>query len=428
MNVLFLTPQLPYPPRQGTALRNWGLISGLARRHRVSLLSFSDDVPSTSLHRVLTQTCESVTLVPTPNRRLTDRLRQLASPLPDLAWRIHSPALLQTLADMNSADHFDVIHVEALELGRALLHLRELARGRRPMLLYDAHNAEQLIQQRALATDRTRPARWHAALYSSIQIPRLRSFERRVLRAADRVTCVSAEDAASLRELVPGLAPVIVPNGLDLHSYTSQAWPAAEGLGEFAIVFTGKMDYRPNVDAAEWFAAQMLPAIQARRPEAQFVIVGQKPSPRLLALGERPGVVVTGAVEDVRPFIARAAVFVAPLRMGGGTRFKLLEAMALGTPIVSTHVGAEGFDVASGRELLLADSPADFVEAVLSLSRVEGLRRDLTEAALRFVRANYDWEAIIPRVEAAWSEAGDWRRGIEGKPEVGSKRSEVGGK
>jgi glycosyltransferase involved in cell wall biosynthesis len=164
------------------------------------------------------------------------------------------------------------------------------------------------------------------------------------------------------------------------------------------------MDFRPNVDAALWFVREILPRIRATRPEVQFVIVGQKPVERLLRLNGQNGVVVTGAVEDVRPFIAGAAVYVAPLRMGGGTRFKLLEAMALARPIVSTTLGAEGFAVASGRELLLADSPADFAAAVLSLLADPARAATLGQAGRAFVQTRYDWSAIIPKLEAVYEE------------------------
>jgi glycosyltransferase involved in cell wall biosynthesis len=171
------------------------------------------------------------------------------------------------------------------------------------------------------------------------------------------------------------------------------------------------MDYRPNVDAALWFAEDILPRIRAARPEVQFVVVGQKPAERLQKLNGQNGVVVTGAVEDVRPFIAEAAVYVAPLRMGGGTRFKLLEAMALARPIVSTTTGAEGFSVASGRELILADTPADFAAAVLSLLEDPAHAAALGQAGRAFVQARFDWGMIIPKLEAVYEELRNRRIG-----------------
>jgi glycosyltransferase involved in cell wall biosynthesis len=162
------------------------------------------------------------------------------------------------------------------------------------------------------------------------------------------------------------------------------------------------MDYRPNIDAALWFATHILPRVRARQPEARFVVVGQKPPGSLTRLHGRNGVIVTGAVEDARPHIAGAAVYVAPLRMGGGTRFKLLEAMALARPIVSTTIGAEGFPVESGRELVLADTPEAFAQSVLELLSNRQRARALGMAGRQFVQG-YDWSAIVPRLEQVYA-------------------------
>jgi polysaccharide biosynthesis protein PslH len=407
LNLLFLTPQLPFPPRQGTAIRNWGLIKHLAQRHAVSLLSFvePDQPPPTA---ELQAACRQVVTVPVPRRNRTARVRTLLSSQPDLARRLWSTEFSAALADLVRSHTFDFIHVEGLELAP---YLAELAHSRPPhggsppaggaRLLYDAHNAEFLIQRRAFLNDWRLPARWPAALYSSLQTPRLKKFEADTCRAAHRVTCVSAEDAAALCQLVPGLQPVIVPNGIDFDSYQAAAAPP-ELQAALVLAFTGKMDYRPNIDAAVWFIEAIWPRVRTVWPAAQFFVVGQKPPERLCKLHGQNGVVVTGAVEDPRPYIAAAAVYVAPLRMGGGTRFKLLEAMALGRPIVSTTLGAEGFAVQSGRELLLADTPAEFAAAVLKLLEAPAAGQTLAQAGRAFAHAGYDWSTIIPKLEAAY--------------------------
>ena len=149
-------------------------------------------------------------------------------------------------------------------------------------------------------------------------------------------------------------------------------------------------------------AAEIWPLIRGQRPAARLEIVGQKPGPRLASLNGRDGVTVTGAVPDTRPYISRATVYIAPLRIGGGTRFKLLEAMALARPVVTTTVGAEGFSVQSGRELLLADSATDFAQAVLRLMSDSTLAGEIGRRGRDFVLAHYNWEAIIPRLEALY--------------------------
>src|SRR5262249_1504189 len=193
-----------------------------------------------------------------------------------------------------------------------------------------------------------------------------------VARSADVVTCVSIDDAMALRQLTPGLRPVVVANGIELPEYPL---PRAEALAGATVTFSGKMDYRPNVDAILWFADQVWPRIREHCPDARCVVVGMNPTERLRRAGRTAGLEVVGAVVDTRPYIASAAVYIAPLRMGGGTRFKLLEAMAMGRPVVSTTLGAEGFALTSGRELLIADTPADFAGAVLRLLEDAALAR-----------------------------------------------------
>jgi glycosyltransferase involved in cell wall biosynthesis len=215
------------------------------------------------------------------------------------------------------------------------------------------------------------------------------------------VLAVSDADAAALQRLVPGLGVTVVPNGIDVAGYAAGGLPAVSPAAREAsvdLVFTGTMDFRPNVDAAMWFADEVLPLIRQHELGARFVIVGQKPHRRLDALRGRPDIVITGAVQDTRPYIAGCAVYVVPLRMGGGTRFKILEAAALGKAMVSTSLGCEGFPVADGRELLIADAPCGFAEAVVALVR-DPARRAQLGAAARGLAEACDWKNVIPKIE-----------------------------
>ena len=168
------------------------------------------------------------------------------------------------------------------------------------------------------------------------------------------------------------------------------------------LVFTAKMDFRPNVDAVLWFAQEVLPLIRRQSPETRFWVVGKDPHPRLAPLAHDPGIQLTGWVEDVRPYIAGTAVYVIPLRIGGGTRLKVLEAMAMGKAIVSTTLGYEGFDLVPGQELVVADTPAEFAAAVLALLQDPQRRERIGRAARRFAGSRYDWRMIVPRLERAY--------------------------
>lgn len=392
MRLLLLTPQLPHPPRQGTAIRNWGILKSLSARHRITLLTFA--TPDEEVTAELRAACERVVTVAPPHRTAGHRLRALlTSPLPDLAHRLASDRFAASLAELVGATAFGALIAEGLELapfvftdsGRRFANLK---------VVYDAHNAETILQRRTFENDRRMVRRLPAALYSLIQAARLSRYEAHACRMAHHVTCVSQEDCDALGRIAPGIAPVVVPNGIFVSDYAHHLY--AEEAN--AIVFTGKMDYRPNIDAAVWFARDILPLVRRRHPKAVFYIVGQKPTEAVRQLQLPGGVVVTGAVDDARAFIGKAAVYVAPLRMGGGTRFKLLEAMALKRAIVSTALGAEGFALTAGGDFLQADDPQVFAQKVIDLLDAPALRQKLGEAGYAFVQG-YDWQKIMPVFE-----------------------------
>ncbi len=400
MRILFLTPQLPYPPRQGTALRNFHLIEGLAGQHEISLLSFVEPGQPVAVDSwdPLAQLCRRVVTVPVPARPAVQRLRGLLlTRRPDMALRLWSRSFADFLARWLADEFVDIVHIEGLEMA-AFLPLVEQARPR-PLVVFDDHNAEYVLQQRAFQTDRGIPRRWHAAAYSLIQWQRLRRFEAQVCRRADRVVAVSETDAAALRSLVLGLEVGVVPNCVDTAAYAPEQWRKERSAPSFTLLFTGKMDFRPNVDAVLWFWGEIWPLVKASRPEVTWGIVGRAPHPRLETLAAEPGITIVGEVPHIPPFFHAAELYIIPLRMGGGTRFKLLEAMAAGTPVVSTTVGAEGVPARHEREILLADDPAGFAAAVLKLLDDRPLREQLAAAGRKLVAEQYDWRAVVPRLE-----------------------------
>ncbi len=394
MHILLLTPQRPYPPHQGTTLRNFNLVKELAKRHTVCVLTFLEPDQAPDDPGPLPRLCEWVESLPVPRRSAGLRLRQmLTTARPDMSLRLWSPQLAGRLAARLQEKPFDVVQIEGIEMA-PYLPLIELTQPR-PLIIYDAHNAEWILQQRACLADLKNPARWPAAAYSWVQWQRLRRYEAALLGRVDHTIAMSRPDEVALREVASHAPITIIPNGVDLAAYAEfQGDPIRHDL-----LFTGKMDFRPNIDAVLWFGQRVLPLIQARRPGVTFAIVGQRPHPRLEALRGRPGVTITGYVEDVRPYLAGATVYVAPLRVGGGTRLKLLEAMMMRAPIVSTTVGAEGFPVTHGRELILADEPESFAAAVLDLLPNPVRRAELGAAGRAFAEAHYGWDRLVPHLE-----------------------------
>jgi glycosyltransferase involved in cell wall biosynthesis len=407
-----LTPQLPYPPQQGTSLRNYHIIRGLSGRHDLSLLSLTE-APPTAEDLAVLQQHTFVWTVPAPLRTTGERFLQLVSSRqPDMTHRLASAAFDQRLEAILRTDHFDIVQLEGIELARAITTTRRLSPASK--IVFDAHNAETALQQRALLAglaDLRRPRRWPAAVYSWIQVGRLRRFERWACRSADWVVTVSESDQAAISRLIPEKAAfvTVIPNSIDVNQYDHSLLPPDDLPGPFDLVFTGKMDYRPNVDAVLWFAEAVWPLIRAERQQATWAIVGQKPHARLAKLtGEKneAGITVTGRVEHVLPYLAASTVYVAPLRIGSGTRLKLLEAMAAGMAIASTSVGVEGFPVQTDREVVVADSAGGMATAIFSLLADPAARARLGTAARRFA-AQYDWRRIVPHFDQVYDQVSE---------------------
>lgn len=427
MKLLLLTPQLPYPPQQGTTLRNFNIIKHLAPRHAITLLSFGtpDELQNAAPLRDL---CQRIETAPYPTRSLRQRAwTTLTSPLPDMALRLQSTALHAKFDALVHAESFDIIQIEGIEMARYALNPQSPISNLQ--LVFDDHNAEYVLQRTAFQADVRHPARWHAALYSLIQWKKLERYERALCHLAHRIVVCSEADARALRVLlgnreseaegnvqrsvfsetdvgrqssVVGQGKItVIPNGVDTEFYT----PREPARDEPTLVFTGKMDFRPNVDAMLWFAREILPRVRAAIPHARLIIVGQKPTPPIRALAHQPGITVTGWVADTRPYIADAAIYVVPLRMGSGTRLKVLEAMAMGKAIVSTPRGIAGLELIPHREIVLADTADDFARAIIALWRAPAHRRVLGRNARARAEARYDWRHIIPQFEAVY--AGD---------------------
>jgi glycosyltransferase involved in cell wall biosynthesis len=394
MRILFLTSQVPYPPYGGGALRVYGLLDGLHKAgYQLDLLTFSEPSAPLLEQTPLAALCRTMRSVPYVPRSARQRLRDLLlTRQADLARRFDSPAFAAALHEQLRTTRYDIIHMQSLEMATYLPLLRVAAPQAR--LIYDAYNAEYDLQRSIYAVDRRQLTRLPQALYSFVQWRRLLHFERSVCRAADAVIAVSEADAAALNKLAPEKQIAVVPNGIFTTEY---AQPSVQlDLGGSALLFTGTMNYRPNVDAVLWFVEQVLDRVRQAVPTARLFIVGNKPHPRLDAIRQRPDVEITGFVQDVTPFLHAATIYIAPLRMGSGTRLKLLQAMAVGCAIVSTSIGAQGIALQNGREAIIADDALSFAQAVIGLLNDAERRAQIGAAARQLAQTRYDWSAILP--------------------------------
>ena len=401
LRVLMLTPSLPWPAQQGGAMRNFGLLYGLHQAgHEVTLLSFGAAPESDSpLHEL----CSRIHTVPAPQRHAGARLRALLlSSAPDLAHRLHSALMTARLTELLQRTRFDVVQFEGLEICGLLPLVRRLQPE--AACCYDAHNAEYRLQQNLYAIERHRASRWPAALWSWLQARRIARFERAVCRQVAGTLAVSDEDAAALRALAPQSPVHVVPNGIFVRDYAMPRQP--RGNDAPTLVFTGKMDYRPNMDAMLWFCENVLPRVWQDCPACRLNIVGQSPHASLQSLRADLRITLTGRVDTIQPWLNDCDVYIAPLRMGSGTRFKIMEAAAGGCAIVATTLAVAGLPAGVKEALLIADRETDMAAGILTLLQDPDRRMCMGRAARSAARDTCDWAMILPHLQAAWERFG----------------------
>jgi glycosyltransferase involved in cell wall biosynthesis len=385
-----VAPRVPYPADHGAAQRNLALLRWLGARHHVTLVAFGNpsDVRGRTAIEALGVRAEVISPVRrSRSHRVATLLRSRA---PDLAVRLHSPDLVDRLREQLAIRRPDVVQIEGLEMYEAVAAVRSAVGG---TVLLDEHNAEYRLQESAFrASLRQRDPL--GAVYSRIQAKRLRRYEKQACDSVDTVVAVSAEDQDALRRLGTPTPIRVIPNGVDTQYYC----PSHLERDAASVLFIGKMDYRPNVDAAEWLASEIWPMVRAAVPDAKLSIVGRDPLPRVRRLVRVPGLSVIGEVPDDRAWFWRSTVLAVPLRMGGGTRLKVLQAMSTGTPIVATRIGMAGVGASEETHFLRGDTADAFARQLVRALREEETRAGLAVAARRLAVDCFEWATILDRL------------------------------
>lgn len=379
MKLLMVSPSFP-SPTWGFGIRNYHLLKTLACEHTVSLLALvaSAEIEECDLP-LLKDFAHTVRIVARP-APLSKRLQQLMYVVrgKSHALGINSFSDLQKALDMLLLDeHYDAVIYES-----ALIAGYRLPAGVK--CIVDQHNIEHELFWRTYQRETAWLRKWYNRLESRL----LRPIEIERCRKADVVLTTSERDRLSLKSILPHNVIEVVPNGVDIEAFRCDSQEEVPGQ----IIFTGAMNYYPNIDAVIFFARRCWPLIQAQIPGATWKIVGGNPLPEVRRLAELPGVTVTGSVPDVRPYLAASTVAIAPLRIGGGTRLKILEALAMQKAVVSTSVGCEGLSVEPGKHLLVADQPETFAQAVVAFLNNPEMRAAYGNAGRALVEAEYSWE------------------------------------
>jgi len=411
LSILHLSQMPASPPRFGAQARIHGLLAALAARHDVTALAlFDPEFDPDECRRAMGQYCREVVLVPNPRGRggwpkRALQLRSLVSTHSFEHLRYAVPAFQAELDRLQRRTRFDVVDLEFPYL--AHFRMRQAPSGApAPRVVVDAHEiAYDMVRQFARAR-----LGLGQALYGELDWRKLRREELRAFRAADGIYLCSTEDEARVRADLPDARTAVVPNAADVEFYRPRPTdPAPDGR---TIVFFGLLSTRPNIDGVTWLVHEIWPRVAQARPDARLQVFGKNPPPELLALA-RPGVEMVGFVDDLRPHLAAAAAIAVPLRLGGGTRLKIVEAMAMAKPIVSTRLGAEGIEARPEREILLADDPASFAAALVRLLGDPPAAARLGAAARHLAVERYAWSSAAATLERFLLETVDGAKGLE---------------
>ncbi|HGJ64687.1 TPA: glycosyltransferase [bacterium] len=395
LNILFISATIPYPTIDGGRIRVQSLINNLCQSNKVTFLTFiASSKDEDGIDKLRNSGIEVIGVKWNYNKRLSNfpvLLYQIINGKPLTVAKYYSPKMLKEIKILLNERHFDVIHFEMLHTGQYLL---SLSKSHHAKTILDQQNIDSLIWQRLLETEHN-PIKKLAYYW---QYRSFSNFERKICPDFDTCVCVSEEDRKRLFQICPKANTDIAPNGVDLEYFV----PSEKEEKDNILVFTGSMDWQPNEDAVLFFCEHIFPLIKAEIPEIEFYIVGSKPTEKVMKLNNIEGVIVTGFVDDVRSYISNSTVYIVPLRIGGGTRLKILQAFAMSKAVVSTSIGCEGIDVNDGQNILISDEPRQFAENVIKLLKDKQLRCKLGENGRKLVQQKYDWKAIAKKLESIY--------------------------
>ena len=382
-DILFLAHRVPFPLDKGDRIRTFHILRFLASRACVHLASLADEPVTEEARRALARLCHRVDIVPLGKKtRLLRGVGSLVCGRTITEGAFSSPALRRLLLQWGKETKFHAAMASASSMA-SFLRMRTFANVPKVIDLMDVDSEKWLDYSRA----RSWPLSWVFRAEGS----RLRQLEQEMARWARAVLLVSEAEADIFRAFCPWEEVRAISNGVDLDYFQ----PAAEESADQGCAFVGALDYFPNVDAAVWFCREVWPSIHRRHPESTFSLVGRRPAAEVQRLADLPGVHLVGQVPDVRPYLSRAAVVVAPLRIARGLQNKVLEALAMGKAVVASPPALAALQCQPGSDLLAASSTAEWIEAILHLLENESLRKKLEMAGRKYVEVHHAWDRCL---------------------------------
>ena len=382
MRILITCKEFPHSQVIGGPIIIYNRLKYLSKNHLVSLAAFSRPEEKKYIPSVKPY-CHDLRFVPFPPKRsfLKQTWDFFTSPIPHYFLRVHgSMEMAHTLAEMVKKDKYDFVIAEYSVMGQFLHSNDELPPVRKIVSVHECYYLARLksFHHHKLGINKLREA---------LNLKGLKKYEFDMYRKADKVLTLTLQGKNELLEIAPGLDISVVPHGVDVEAFSFL--PQSEE--DQSIVFIGNYLHYPNVDAVLYFHEKIWSQLKTSISDIKFYVVGQAPPPEIIRLSEDASIVVTGTVDDVIPYLRKAKVFICPVRLGGGFRGKILEAMAVGRPVVSTSLGAEGIPASNGENIILADKPDDFVRGILDLMRDQNLYRKIQITARKLMENKYDW-------------------------------------
>lgn len=395
MDILFVTPDLPYPLHNGGKIRTYSLLHNLAKHHNVTLVSYDKHPHDTTRKPVFDEFCKDVIIVPLEKRQTIDEKRKvqllsILSTKPYQYYSSYSPRMQAAIDDVISKNDFDLVHVETAHIGYHSFP-RSIPR------VLDEQNVEYDLLQRTYENEKVSIRK----LYTYLEWKKFQRDELRICSKFSLCTVPSERDKVVFQQDIPNTPFEVIPNGVDSQYFQSDDSAMPE---ENTLLFTGTIDYYPNTDGLKFFIEDVFPLIRAEIPDIHFIIAGRNPPPVIQQYESDPNITITGFVDDMRTYYDKSQVVVVPLRIGGGTRLKILEAMSMNKPVVSTAIGAEGIAVSDGEDIILADEPSEFAKQTIKLLCDANERKRLAANGNHLATTVYDWQAIANKLAQSYED------------------------
>ena len=395
MKILFACKEFPHAKVIGGPIIIHNRIKYLSKRHLVSLAAFARDEEKKYISTVKSF-CHDLKLIPFPPSRSSLKVFWdfFFSPVPHYFLKVYnSPEMAASIGEMVRKDRYDFIIAEYSVMGQFIHNNPDLPRVRRVISVHECYYLARLKAFRHCKFGLNK-------LRESLDLKGLRRYEFDMYLKADKVLTLTLQGKEELLRISPELDISVVPHGVDV-DYFALSDP---GEAEESIVFVGNFLHYPNVDAVLYFHREIWSRLKNLYPQIKFYVVGQAPPPEIKRLAQDKAIVVTGRVDDVRSYLKKGRVFICPVRLGGGFRGKILEAMAIGRPVVSTSLGAEGIPVLNMENIIVADEPESFAQGILELMKNEALFQEITKKARKLMEEKYAWEKGVEVMEGILEE------------------------